>query len=55
MILSHLISSMKIGQPFETAIQRVSQHVFGRFPASTTLEECQQEYNKILKNIKELE
>jgi hypothetical protein len=44
---------MKIGQPFETAIQQVSQHVSGRFPA--TLPECQQEYNKILKKIKELE
>jgi hypothetical protein len=44
---------MEIGQPFETAIQRVSQHVSGRFIA--TLPECQQEYNKILKKIKELE
>jgi hypothetical protein len=52
-IISHLISSMKIGHPFETAIQRVSQHVSGRFPA--TLPECQQEYTEILKKIKELE
>jgi hypothetical protein len=44
---------MKIGHPFETAIQLVSQHVSGRFPA--TLPECQQEYNEILKKIKELE
>jgi hypothetical protein len=44
---------MKIGQPFDTAIQRVSQHVSRRFPA--TLPECQQEYTKILKKIKELE
>jgi hypothetical protein len=44
---------MKIGHPFETAIQRVSQHVSGHFPV--TLPECQQEYNEILKKIKELE
>jgi hypothetical protein len=45
---------MKIGQPCETAIQIISQHVSGRFPV--TLPDCQQEYNKILKKkIKELE
>jgi hypothetical protein len=42
---------MKIGQPFETAIQRTSQHVSGQFLA--TLPECQKEYNEILKKIKE--